>query len=78
MLICESETAVNDPEVSVAPASDYTQVFGMFRNELRQSLQRRSTADVNDFQHLFAFVEPLEHPSTSAAKSQDSVFPFSC
>ena len=74
----ESETAVNDPEVSVAPASDYTQVLGMFRNELHQSLQRRSTADVNDFQHLFAFVEPLEHPSTSAAKSQDSVFPFSC
>ena len=49
----ECETGVNDSEGSVAPASDYTQVFGMFRNELHQSLQRRSTADVNDFQHFF-------------------------
>ena len=48
----ESETAVNDPEVSVAPASDYSQVFETFRNELYEALMRRSNADVNDFQNL--------------------------
>jgi hypothetical protein len=48
----ESETAVNDPEVSVAPASDCSQVFETFQNELYEALMRRTNADVNDLQNL--------------------------